>query len=101
MKFYGITGTAYKLMKSTYIIDHQRTVIKDTNLYNLSSSWENIKHGVPQGSALGPLRFLIYIKDLPKTINKIANSILYADDTSIIIINNNQAEFRNTINLVL
>ena len=68
MKFYGITGTTYKLMKSYLYNRYQRIVIKDINLSNLSSSLEIIKHGVPQGSVLGPLPFLIYINDLPKTI---------------------------------
>ena len=49
----------------------------------------------------GPLLFLIYINDLSRTIGKLANSILFADDTSIIISNSNQDEFKTNINSVL
>ena len=55
MKYYGITGTAYKLMQSYLHNRYQRTVIKDKNLNKMSSSWGITKHGVPQGSVLGPL----------------------------------------------
>jgi hypothetical protein len=89
LNFYGISGMANKLMKS-YIKDrYQRVVLKDKFSNNLTSEWERVRHGVLQGSVLRPLLFLVYINDLPRTINNFANSVLFADDTSIIISNTN------------
>jgi hypothetical protein len=90
LELYGISGIANKLMKSYLNNRYQRTVIKDNMSNKVSSEWELVKHGFPQGSILGPLLFLNYINDLSRTISKLANTILFANNTSIIISNSNQ-----------
>ena len=63
----------------------QRVVLNGQN-----SSWADIKAGVPQGSILGPLFFLLYINDLTENLN--SNPKLFADDTSLFSIVNNVAQ---------
>jgi hypothetical protein len=101
MNFYSITGTANKLIKSYLSNRYQKVVTNDNKLNKISSKWEEAKCGVPQGSILGPLFFLLYINDFPKTISEICSPILFADDTSIIIANPTPTELTKNITQIL
>ena len=61
------------------------------SLNNTLSNASNIIHGVPQGSILGPLLFLIFINDLPLYIQNNSSTVdLYADDTTIYFSNHDK-----------
>jgi hypothetical protein len=54
-------------------------------------------YGIPQGSNLGPLFFILYINDLPKIMATTANPVLFADDTSVIITNPDPVELTSSL----
>jgi hypothetical protein len=60
-----------------------------------------VTDGVPQGSILGPLLFLLYVNDSPNAIYNISNPVLYADDTGLIITNSDSQMFEKDINTAI
>ena len=83
---YGIRGIAHDWIKSYLKNREQYVHIKGKN-----SSRKSLEYGVPQGSILGPLLFVIYINDIPE-IQRFAKFILYADDANIILTGKNMHE---------
>ena len=78
LKCYGLTGNSINLLKG-YLTNRQQYVHYD----NTDSNFLKITTGVPQGSILGPLLFLIYMNDIHKSSN-LFHFILFADDTTLI-----------------
>ena len=74
---YGLAGKEINWFQS--YLDNRKQCCK---VNGHMSKLDNINFGVPQGSCLGPLLFLIYINDLPLALDS-SNVNMYADDTSI------------------
>ena len=76
LKSNGISGNLLNFFENYIFNRHQRVTLNGTE-----SSWRSISAGVPQGSVLGPLLFLVYINDLTENIK--SQMRLFADDSSI------------------
>ena len=92
LQYYGVRRVAHDSF-SNYLQNRQQFV-----QYNgTNSSYHNIKCGVPQGSILGPLLFLIYVNDL-RNVSKALDFILFADDTNIFFLHKNLNILEKTLN---
>ena len=93
---YGIRGVAYNLFKSFLSNRYQRVLID-----SFFSNSGKVRMGVPQGSSLGPILFLLYINDLPNLFNNLIRCLLYADDTTLICRGNDINRVCNTLNSIM
>ena len=89
---YGIRGAALDFFSS--YLDNR---LQCTRFGSFVSDFKTITCGIPQGSLLGPLLFIIYINDLYKSANDLS-FILYADDTNIVVSNPNLESLCNIVN---
>ena len=89
---YGVRGIVNNWFKS-YLIDRVQTTQCGDNI----STKEITRYGVPQGSVLGPLLFLIYINDICVS-SKVFQFYLFADDTNILYADKNLNSLETVVN---
>ena len=98
LRKYGVLRIEFKWFMS-YLTDRKQSC----TLNGENSSFKIVKCGIPQGSCLGPLLFLIYIKDLPSALGR-ATPSMFADDTSMWVASDSVPEllhlFRDEITLL-
>ena len=95
MQNYGIRGLPLNWFTS-YLTNRQQYV----SLGNVESSKQTMVCGIPQGSSLGPLLFLLYINDLPNSSNLLSCRI-FADDTNVFVSSKNASNLETLVNTEL
>ena len=92
---YGFRGVAKSWVES-YLTGRRQFV----SINNVCSEPMSIKHGVPQGSVLGPLFFILYINDLKNCLNY-SKAYIFADDTAINISHTSPKALKKRLNIDL
>ena len=91
MENYGLKGDLLEWFKN-YLTNRNQKV----SLNGFSSEFKSIRAGVPQGSVLGPLLFLLYINDISDDLTSLAR--LFADDTFLSFSSTDPMHIENTMN---
>ena len=92
MKYFGFRASVIKWFES-YLSNRKFLVCID----NVFSEAGTLKYGIPQGSILGQLLFLLYVNDLPQSLTD-AGYYLYADDTCIFYQHEDVKKIENVLN---
>ena len=92
LKVYFPNSQITKLIES-YLTNRSQFVL----LNGKTSNKRVIQSGVPQGSVLGPLFFIVYINDLPLHLNKETENTLFADDSALYTANRQISTINNTL----
>ena len=95
LEHYGVRGVANNWFKS-YLTNRKQFV----TISQINSEFQPMRLGVPQGSVLGPLLFLLYINDLHSTI-KFCSTRHFADDTNLLIKNKSLKQLKKQLNIDL
>ena len=94
LPYYGLVGKCLQ-----YIVSYLSNRKQCVEISGVRSNFRTMNSGVPQGSILGPLLFLLYVNDLPNVVNN-SEVYLFADDTTLVAIDRSLEKLSDDFNAV-